>query len=77
MDMIESADRSQPPSPPMGRARGFSGTVGDELARLYGRKLGVCAACGRPVFVEQNFTRSRGRVVHVRCPITARTPSLM
>jgi len=59
------------------RARGFAGTVGDELARLYGRKLGVCAACGRPVFVAQNFTRLRGNLVHVRCPITARPPSLM
>lgn len=54
---------------------GFSGTVGDELAKLRGKKLGACAACGQPVFFEHNFTRFAGRVVHVRCPISARAPS--
>ena len=41
----------------------------EELARLHGRHLGVCAKCGRTVYFEQNFTRFEGRVVHVRCPI--------
>ncbi len=44
----------------------------DELAALRGRNLGPCAACGRSVYFEHNFSRSRGRVVHVRCPIGAR-----
>jgi hypothetical protein len=42
------------------------------LAALRGKDLGVCAACGQPVFFEQNFTGLHGRVAHVRCPITAR-----
>ena len=67
---MTTADRSQPPR--LGRER-FSGAAPDELTRLQGRNLGDCAACGRPVFFERNFTRFRGRVVHVRCPITTRT----
>lgn len=38
---------------------------------LRGRKLGVCVACGQPVFLEQSFTRYKGRVRHVRCPTRA------
>ncbi len=75
--MIESAGRSSQPPPHPRCAGGFPGTVGDELARLRGKNLGVCAACGRPVFVAQNFTRLRGNVAHVRCPITPGTPSLL
>ena len=41
-------------------------------AKLHGRELGACANCGRTVYLEHNFTRFDGRVVHVRCPI-ART----
>jgi len=48
-----------------------------ELAQLRGKNLGTCAACGRPVFGEQDFSRLRGRVMHVRCPITARRSSPM
>lgn len=50
-------------------------TFGDELAKLRGKNLGACAACGQTVFFEHNFTRFMGRVMHVRCPISARTPS--
>ncbi|HEX4110147.1 MAG TPA: hypothetical protein VHX88_18595 [Solirubrobacteraceae bacterium] len=50
------------------RARAFAGTVRDELMRLRGRSVGLCATCGRPVFVQQSFSRLRGGVVHVRCP---------
>jgi hypothetical protein len=42
---------------------------------LRGKNVGDCARCGKPVSVEQNFTRFRGRVVHLRCPIGARTPA--
>lgn len=49
-------------------------TVRDELARERGRDLGACAACGRPVFFEQSFTRLNGRVAHVRCPISHTLP---
>jgi hypothetical protein len=59
----------RPPRREPGRGPGFAGTVQDELAKLRGRNLGACAACGKPVYFEQNFTRFRGRVVHVRCPI--------
>jgi len=72
--MTEFADR---PPPRLGRERGFSGTVRDELARLRGKNLGACAACGQPVYAAQNFTRLTGRVIHLRCPITARTPAPM
>ncbi len=68
--MIEPAGRYQRPPPRLGHEPGFSGTVRDELARLRGKNLGPCAACGRPVFVAHDYTRLRGRVVHVRCPIT-------
>jgi hypothetical protein len=43
--------------------------VRDELAKLRGRILGDCAACGHAVYFEHNFTRLNGRVIHVRCPI--------
>ncbi len=68
---MTTSDRSQQPLTPVDQRAGFAGTVRDELARLRGRQLGVCAACGHPVFFEHNFTRFRGRVVHVRCPISA------
>ena len=51
---------------------GLSGTVRDELAALRGGNLGPCAVCGRSVYFEHNFSRSRGRLVHVRCPVGAR-----
>ncbi|MEA2493794.1 MAG: hypothetical protein QOJ29_1705 [Thermoleophilaceae bacterium] len=61
--MIESepADRSRRPrqAPTLGR----------------GKNVGECARCGKPVSLEQNFTRFRGRVVHLRGPIGARTPA--
>lgn len=41
-----------------------------EFAQLHGRVLGTCAKCGRTVYLEHNFTRFAGRVIHVRCPIT-------
>jgi hypothetical protein len=54
----------------------MTSTIPDELAKLRGRQIGPCVACGRPVFFEHNFTRLQGRVVHVRCPISAgRAPS--
>lgn len=64
---VERQPRREP-----GRGPVFAGTVQDELAKLRGRNLGACAACGKPVYFEQNFTRFRGRVVHVRCPIDPR-----
>jgi hypothetical protein len=67
--MTRSAEQPRRPPP----RSGFSGTVRDELTKLRGKNLGACAACGRPVFFEHNFTRFRGRVVHVRCPISSRT----
>lgn len=70
--MTQSADRSQRPPPQApGRGPGFSGTVRDELAKLRGKNLGACAGCGKPVYFQQNFTRFRGRTVHVRCPTSA------
>jgi hypothetical protein len=47
-----------------------------DRSALRGRTLGACAECGRQVFIEQHFTRMAGRVVHLRCPITARGISL-
>jgi hypothetical protein len=70
MDMTRSAYRSQRPPPHVVHEHPPSGTAHDELAGLRGKELGTCAACGRPVFLESNFTRVTGRVVHVRCPIT-------
>jgi hypothetical protein len=59
------------------RAQGFTGTVGEELTRLRGRRVGACEVCGRSVFAAQSFTRLKGRVVHVRCPIApARSPAI-
>lgn len=52
------------------RPPGLPGAVRDELAKLHGRILGDCAACGRTVYLAQNFTRVHGQVVHVRCPLT-------
>jgi len=43
-----------------------------DLSELRAKTLGDCAHCGRPVFISQNFTRTQGRVAHLRCPITAR-----
>ena len=51
------------------RAHRFTGSVGEELARLRGRRIGTCSACGRSVFTAQSFTRLKGRVLHVRCSI--------
>ena len=73
--MTETYDRLQRTR--SDRTNAFTGTVRDELARLRGRNLGACAACQQPVFVAQSFTRVEGRLVHVRCPISARTPSAM
>jgi hypothetical protein len=64
----DSASRS---SQPLGRSEAFR----DELAKLRGRVLGDCAACGHRVYFEHNFMRLNGRVVHVRCPITAPRPT--
>lgn len=63
MDMIDPAGRYQGPPPRVGPLRG--------------KNLGPCAACGRPVFGEQDFSRVRGRVMHVRCPISAHRSSSM
>jgi hypothetical protein len=71
--MTDAADRSQHPPPSPVAEPGFSAPVRDELAKLHGKQIGACAVCGRAVFFEQNFTRFRGRVVHVRCPISAQT----
>jgi hypothetical protein len=61
---------------PVHGERGFSRTVAAELAKLRGRSVGACAACGRSVFMAQSFTRLRGRVLHVRCPIVfVRSPA--
>ncbi len=46
-----------------------------ELATLRGRVLGECAACGHDVYVERNHTWSRGRIAHVRCPVSFRSPA--
>ncbi len=70
--MTRRADRAAPALPPARREQEASGAVRDELAALRGRNLGPCAACGRSVYFEHNFSRSRGRLVHVRCPIGAR-----
>jgi len=74
--MTDAADRSQHPPRPDAE-RGFSAPVGNELAKLHGKQIGACAACGRAVFFEQSFTRFRGRVAHVRCPIGARPAAPM
>jgi hypothetical protein len=63
---MTSGDGGEPR--PADNERGFSRTVAAELAKLRGRRVGACATCGRSVFLE-NFTRLRGRVRHVRCPI--------
>jgi hypothetical protein len=75
MGMTRSAYRSQRPPPHLVYEPRSPGTVHDELAGLRGRELGTCAACGRPVFLERNHTRVKGRVVHVRCPIAQDDPS--
>lgn len=64
--MTTSADYRPDPAP---RPPGLPAGVRDELAKLRGRVLGTCAACGHTVYLEHNFTRLNGRVVHVRCPI--------
>ena len=70
--MTQAADRSpRPPPQALGRAGGFPGIVRDELAKLRGKSLGVCARCGKPVFLAQSFTRFGGHTAHVRCPINA------
>jgi hypothetical protein len=66
---MTSVDRSGQQPRWIHRPQGFAGTVGEELARLRGRSVGACEACGRSVFVAQSFTRLKGRVVHVRCPV--------
>jgi hypothetical protein len=55
--------------------RHLAATVRDELTRLRGKTIGACAVCGHAVFFEYNFTRLRGRLVHVRCPVSACTPA--
>jgi hypothetical protein len=70
--MTGRADRVAPTLLPSHHEHGLSGTVRDELAALRGRNLGPCARCGRSVYFEHNFSRYRGRIVHVRCPIGAR-----
>lgn len=66
--MTGSADRSPRPAPRPGSA-GFAETVRDEFARVRGRTVGACAACGRPIFFgSENVSRFKGSVVHVRCP---------
>lgn len=75
--MIDIRDRSQRPPARVRPHQRLPAAVQRELAKLRGKNLGACAACGQPVFVEQNFSRFEGRVSHVRCPITAhrsRTP---
>lgn len=67
--MTRSAYRSQRPPPHLVYEPTPAGAVYDELAGLRGKELGTCAACGRPVFLESNFTRVKGHVLHVRCPI--------
>lgn len=74
MPDYESADRSPRPAPRPG-PDGFADTVRDEFARLRGKTLGACTACGQPVFFEHSFTRFGGSVIHVRCPATARLSS--
>jgi hypothetical protein len=68
---MKSGDRSGEQPRPLRGEHGFARTVAEELARLRGRSLGACATCGRSVFLAQSFTRLRGRVIHVRCPIAA------
>jgi len=68
--MTRSAYRIQRPPPHLVYEHTSAGVVHDDLAGLRGKELGACAACGRPVFLESNFTRLKGRVIHVRCPIT-------
>ena len=73
--MTEPSDRSPRPPPQalgVGRGSGFSDTVRDELAKLLGKSVGACARCGRPVSLQQSFTRVQGRIDHVRCPVGAR-----
>lgn len=66
--MTTSADHPGRPTSRTARPPGMTSAVRDELAKLRGRILGDCAACGRTVYFEHNFTRLNGRVVHVRCP---------
>jgi hypothetical protein len=74
--MTDPRDRSPARVPRhQDRDRNLASTARDELTRLRGKTIGVCAVCGRPVFFEHNFTRMYGRLVHVRCPISARTPA--
>jgi hypothetical protein len=61
---------------PASRTTRPSGVARDELAKLRGRILGDCAACGRTVYFEHNFTRLNGCVVHVRCPVPLTTARL-
>lgn len=72
--MTTSSDSRHPASRST-RQPGRADGVGNELAKLRGRILGDCAACGRTVYLERNFTRLRGRLLHVRCPITTHPPT--
>jgi ribosomal protein S27AE len=73
---MKPGDRSGEDPRPLHDERGFSRTVAEELARVRGRKLGACVACGRAVFMAESFTRLRGRVRHVRCPMApVRSPA--
>jgi hypothetical protein len=66
--MTTSADHHPTPAT---RPPGLPDAVRAELAKLRGRILGTCATCGHTVYLEHNFTRLNGRVLHVRCPISS------
>lgn len=68
--MTPSTDHHPSPASRSTQPPGFPGAVHDELAKLRGRIVGDCAACGHTVYVAHNFTRFDGEVVHLRCPIT-------
>jgi hypothetical protein len=72
---MAAVERSYGPALPR-RDRGGSAGVRAELVALRGRKLGACSACGQPVYLAHNFTRVRGRVMHVRCPINTAPSAL-
>lgn len=48
-------------------SRGFEEQVRSELLTLHASSLGWCAACGKPVLLEENFMHLEGRVAHVNC----------
>ncbi len=62
---------------PIGAVRWFISPLGSLLSRsLQVRSLGVCGACGEPVFGDDAFLRYRGEYYHASDCIELDPPAL-